>query len=223
MTQTRILLAMNHHLLRECMANSLSSRIDDLVIDLADGPLAGIERCKQADYRLVVLDADPPSPLTPAMTRLFTTRHPETDVLVVGSGREEEEIVAFLEAGARDFRISDTESLEAFCDAIQDALRGEIHYHPQRTRALFSRLQVLSAEVARIKSIDTMVLTNREMDILRHLDEGKSNKQIAQELHLSLHTIKNHVHRILEKLKVTNRREAVHRAYNNGWLKVQAG
>ena len=78
-------------------------------------------------------------------------------------------------------------------------------------------------EVARIKSIDTLILTDREMEILRLLDEGKSNKQIAKLLHISLHTVKNHVHRILEKLQVTNRREAVHLAYSNGWLKVEAG
>ena len=65
-------------------------------------------------------------------------------------------------------------------------------------------------------------LTDREMEILKLVDEGKSNKDIAKLLHISLHTVKNHVHRILEKLKVGNRREAVHLAYSNGWLKMQA-
>ena len=57
--------------------------------------------------------------------------------------------------------------------------------------------------------------------LVLELDEGQSNKQIAKRLHISLHTVKNRVHRILEKLKVRNRREAVHLAYNNGWLKVE--
>lgn len=74
--------------------------------------------------------------------------------------------------------------------------------------------------MSRLSLIDTLALTDREMEILRLVDEGRSNKQIAKALHISLHTVKNHVHRILEKLQVSNRREAVHLAYTNGWLRV---
>ena len=169
-----------------------------------------------------MFDADPPDPFTPAMTRKFKQMHKTTEVIIVGRRRCEDEVIAFLEAGATDFRITDSESLDDFCEAIRSTLRGEVNHQPERTRALFSRLQKLSAEVSRIKAIDTVVLTNREMEILRLLDEGQSNKQIAKDLFISLHTVKNHVHRILEKLHVSNRREAVHLAYNNGWLKVKA-
>jgi DNA-binding NarL/FixJ family response regulator len=219
----RLLLVTNHHLFRECLANGLNARVPDLAIDTAATVRRGYELCRSRTYRLAVFDADPPNPFSPGMTGEFKQRHPAMELIVVGRCRSEDEVISFLEAGASDFRVTDSESLDEFCEAIQSTLRGEVAHRPERTRALFARLRRLSAEVSRIKSIDTMVLTDREMEILQLLDEGQSNKQIAQALHISLHTVKNHVHRILEKLQVNNRREAVHLAYHNGWLKVEAG
>ncbi|HUG70845.1 MAG TPA: response regulator transcription factor [Pirellulaceae bacterium] len=218
----QVLFVTNHHLFRECLANGLTARNPTLAIDTADTIRRGYELCDSQTYTLAVFDADPPDPFTPAMTREFKQKHHGTEVIVVGRCRNEDEAIAFLEAGASDFRVTDSESLDEFCEAIQSTLRGEVTHRPERTRALFARLRKLSAEVSRINAIDTMVLTDREMEILQLLDEGQSNKQVAQALHISLHTVKNHVHRILEKLQVSNRREAVHLAYNNGWLKVEA-
>ena len=221
-SEKRLLLVTNHHLLRECLVNGLVSRVPQLAVDTAETPAQGCQLCQTHEHTVAVFDADPPDPFSPAMTRAFKQKHTATNVVIVGRYRGEDEIIAYLEAGASDFRITDTESLDDFCTAMQTTLRGEINHRPERTRALFARLQKLSAEVSRIKTIDTMVLSNREMEILRLLDEGQSNKQIAKSLHISLHTVKNHVHRILEKLQVSNRREAVHMAYNNGWLKLEA-
>lgn len=114
------------------------------------------------------------------MTRKFKQKHKATEIVIVGRFRSEDEVIAFLEADASDFRIIDSESLDDFYEAVQSTLQGEIDHQPERTRALFARLQKLSAEVSRIKTIDTMVLTDREMEILRLLDEGQSNKQIAK-------------------------------------------
>jgi DNA-binding NarL/FixJ family response regulator len=223
MSEERLLLVTSHHLFRECLANGLTARSPRLAVDTAATVQRGHELCESRKYTLAVFDADPPDPFSPAMIRQFKLRHATTEVIMVGRGRSEDEVIEFLEAGASDFRVSDSESLDEFCDAIQSTLHGEVTHQPERTRALFARLRKLSAEVSRIKAIDTMSITDREMEILQLLDEGQSNKQIAQGLHISLHTVKNHVHRILEKLQVNNRREAVYLAYNNGWLKVEAG
>ena len=223
MLEAQLLLVTNHDLFRECLANGLTARTPDLAVHSAATVQRGYELCESREYTLAVFDADPPDPFSPAMIREFKQRHTATEVILVGRCRNEDEVIEFLEAGASDFRVTDSESLDEFCDAIQSTLRGEVTHQPERTRALFARLRKLSAEVSRIKAIDTMLLTDREMEILELLDEGQSNKQIAQALHISLHTVKNHVHRILEKLQVNNRREAVHLAYNNGWLKVEAG
>ena len=200
----RMLLVTNHHLFRECLANGVTARIPRLKIDTAETVKQGISLCECQSHAVAVFDADPPDPLSPEMSRKFKQRNQTTDLIIVGRRRSEDEVIAFLEAGATDVRIRDSESFDDFCEAIQSTLRGRVHHRPERTLALFSHLQRLSAEVSRIKAIDTLVLTNREMEILRLLDEGQTNKQIAKKLHISLHTVKNHVHRIIEKLPVSN-------------------
>jgi two-component system nitrate/nitrite response regulator NarL len=217
----KALLVTNHHLFRECLVNGLVSRIPGLHVDTAESSQEGLQYCQSESYSLAIFDADPPDPFSPGMTRNLRCDHPAIQVIAVGRSRKEEDVIAYLEAGAIDFRITDTESLDVFCEAVVKKHSGEISNCPERTRALFARLQKLSTEVSRMKTIDAMVLTNREMEILRLLDEGRSNLQIAKTLHISLHTVKNHVHRILDKLQVSNRREAVHLAYNSGWLKVE--
>ena len=220
--QASLLLVSGNGLFRECLSSGLTSRVSHLDVQLATTVAFDSGSCIQRAYDLVVLDADPPDPVTPSMTRRLREQQPSTRVMVMGRARNEDEVIAFLEAGASDFRFTDSESLEDFGDAVERALEGQVLHGPERTRALFNRLQKLSSEVERMKTIDGMILTEREMEILRLIDEGLSNMQIAKTLHISLHTVKNHVHRILEKLQVSNRRQAVHLAYNNGWIKVAA-
>jgi len=225
--ESRLLLVSHQHLFRECLVNGLLSRIPMLEIETAETSSQGFARCDADEFVLAIFDADPPDPFSPALTRKFKEKHRATHIVIVGRFRDEEAVIGYLEAGACDFRISDTESLDDFSTAVDNILQGRINHDPDRTRALFARLQRLSTEVSRMRTIDTSVLTDREMEILRLVDEGQSNKQIAKGLHISLHTVKNHVHHILQKTQeatgrpVRNRREAVHVAYNNGWLKME--
>jgi DNA-binding NarL/FixJ family response regulator len=82
---------------------------------------------------------------------------------------------------------------------------------------IFSRIAEL-ALIRRVRPRPASSLTAREAEILRLIAEGLSNKEIAQQLYLSLYTVKNHVHNILEKLPVNNRLQLMHYALNNGLL-----
>ncbi len=219
-SKTRILIVTSHSLFRECLQSAIRSQLPDVEIETSFRPDCVDETFDSTDEFLAVFDLDGLPNFSPYETKQFTHRFENAIVIIVGRLAQESQATAYMEAGAADFRIADSESLAQFCDAIERVLRGETSYGPERTRAIFARLQQLSKEVSKISSMENMVLTNREMEILQYVDEGKSNKQIAGTLHISLHTVKNHVHRILEKLKVCNRREAVHLAYTSGWLKM---
>jgi NarL family two-component system response regulator LiaR len=216
-----VLLVTSQSLLRECLKTSIRARSPGVVIETAENVQQARAVCQRVADLLVVLDVDGLTTFSPAETSRFVQQFPRAVVLIVGRCHHEDDAIAYLEAGAVDFRVADSESLDEFCDAIERAIQGDVRHGPERTRAVFSRLRQLSAEVSRINLMDSLVLTDREMEILRLVDEGRSNKQIAKALHISLHTVKNHVHRILEKLQVSNRREAVHLAYHNGWLKLE--
>ena len=86
---------------------------------------------------------------------------------------------------------------------------------------MFSRLADLARARRREERLEALNLTPRELEILRLIADGLSNKEIAARLYLSFHTVKNHVHNILEKLKVQHRSQAVEYAARRRWLEVR--
>jgi DNA-binding NarL/FixJ family response regulator len=117
--------------------------------------------------------------------------------------------VACAEAGACAFLTTDS-SIGALFASLESVARGDLLCSPSVAGALVRRVATL-ARGGR-SSTERRVLTTRELEILQLLDEGLSNKQIAQRLGIELSTVKNHVHRILEKLGVNRRGEAAARA-----------
>jgi two-component system, NarL family, nitrate/nitrite response regulator NarL len=118
----------------------------------------------------------------------------------------EHELVTYAEAGVHGL-VTVEASLDELVAAIETAARGEALCSPSVVAALMRRL----AAHARGRPVEApaVVLTRREFEIIELIDEGLSNKQIAQRLRIELPTVKNHVHHILEKLGVHRRGEAV--------------
>jgi len=117
----------------------------------------------------------------------------------------ESDVLACAESGAAGF-VTRGASLEQLVDALESVARGEVLCSPRITAALVQRVGVLAREGGRENP-----LTEREREILSLIDAGLSNKSIAQLLRIELPTVKNHVHRIIEKLGVTNRTQAAAR------------
>lgn len=113
--------------------------------------------------------------------------------------------------------LSDECTLDDLQDAIEKISRGEKFYSPAIVETVFDFTRVM-AKGKEIAGRYGAKVTSREMDVLEQIAMGKSNAQISKSLFVSLYTVKNHVHNILEKLSVKNRREAVKVAVDNGWL-----
>ena len=128
---------------------------------------------------------------------------PDARVLALTVPNRESEILAVAEAGIAGFVTSDA-SVAELVAAIESVSRGEALCSPSVVAALMRRLSSL----ARSWADPTEPLTMREREILELIDEGLSNKQIAQRLRIELPTVKNHVHHILGKLGVNRRAEA---------------
>ena len=96
--------------------------------------------------------------------------------------------------------------------------RGEIACSPRVAHSLFQRLASLGRERRRREKLDFLALTPRELEILRLIAAGLSNQEIAKKLFLSVHTVKNHVHKILETIGVHSRWAAVRHAVERGWI-----
>jgi DNA-binding NarL/FixJ family response regulator len=130
-----------------------------------------------------------------------------------------ESVPRAIAAGARGCILEDV-SLGELNDAIACVLAGKFVCTPQLTQEMFARLAEISPRPipewqARAQSAN---LTKREFEIVYLIAEGMSNKQIARRLCLSLYTVKNHVHSILQKLQVTDRLDAVSQVRARGWV-----
>jgi DNA-binding NarL/FixJ family response regulator len=132
---------------------------------------------------------------------------PRAKVIVVGISEDDEsEIVACAEAGVAGYHLR-TESLNDLFVLISKVFDGESLCSPRVSAILLKRLSVLAAQ--RQPEAKELVLTAREIQILRMLEIGLSNRDIAERLCIALHTVKNHVHSILGKLGVSTRAQAV--------------
>ena len=148
-------------------------------------------------------------------TRQIRSRHSEVEVVALTSFGEEERVHAALEAGASGYLLKDSDADEVSA-AIRAAHRGELPIDPAIARGLTASLRAESGDGA------DAGLTARELEILRLLGVGKSNKEIAAELQISERTARTHVSNILGKLDLTSRTQAALWAVRQGLVEVGA-
>jgi DNA-binding NarL/FixJ family response regulator len=150
--------------------------------------------------------------------RTLTACAPGMRVVALGVAGDDAQLVSWVEAGADGFVTSEA-SIEDLVDAVSSAARGEVACPPRLAAALVRRVAGLGGARA---SFATDRLTRREKQVADLLDHGYSNKEIARRLEITLATVKNHVHSILEKLCVTRRGEAVALLRRMGGLSGEA-
>ena len=140
------------------------------------------------------------------LLRLVRDTCPEAKMIVVGiSDDDESEIVACAEAGVSGYHLR-AESLDDLLRLMSRVADGESLCSPKVSAILLRRLSTLASR--RQPEVKELVLTAREIQILRLVESGLSNQEIADRLCIALHTVKNHVHSVLGKLGVSTRGEA---------------
>jgi len=140
------------------------------------------------------------------MLRRTIEFRPSAKVIAFGLSEDDESgILAALSTGVAGVHLR-SESLEDLILLIRRVAAGESFPSPRVVRILLRELS--SRALTQTPSTRELVLTTREAQILRMLEMGLSNREIAWELSIAVHTVKNHVHRVLTKLKVSSRVEA---------------
>lgn len=211
------LLVSGHRLFRECLAGRLTAGGEATVREVEDLDGAGAALA-QAPADVVLADLAAPDDGRCAELRSLVERFSGLKVVVLGGSESEDDYLRWVESGAVGYLLQDS-SLAELREAVGRANRGELHCPPGVGFRLFSRLGDLAAERRRRQRVEALSLSPRELEVLEMVADRMSNRQIAERLCLSVYTVKNHVHRILDKLDVRHRKEAVERAYENGWLR----
>jgi DNA-binding NarL/FixJ family response regulator len=205
MQKIKVLLIEDNRLLREGIAAALAGHGDFEVIAAAeDGDTA--EKMKESGKTpdIVLLDLGLAKTDSLKLMARLSAELPETRIIAMDILPEQDDIIEFVEAGGAGF-ILKSASLEDYVETIKAVAAGEKVLPTVLTASLFTHI-VESALSSGTGIPDSAVqLTSREKEIVELISDGLSNKEIAARLHIATHTVKSHVHNILEKLTLSSR------------------
>jgi len=205
MAKTRVLLIEDNRLLREGIAEMLDEQRDIEVVAVAeDGdaidPLSAPDRSPD----VVLLDIGLEK--TNSVQLMFTlqSKLPAARIIAMDILPEQNDIVEIVRAGAAGFIVKSA-SVQEYVEAIRTVARGESVLPAVLTTSLFTQIVEAALENDERSLESAIQLTEREKEVVDHIAEGLSNKEIAARLHIATHTVKSHVHNILEKLALRSR------------------
>lgn len=207
----RVLVVDDCTVYRECLVGVLTAQIGTLKPSVAwDLASMAAEIDAALPHVILINMATRDSAM---LLRHALTLSPQARVIVLGVSEDDESgIVSYAEAGVAGYHLRN-ESPKDLVVLIHKVAAGESICSPRVSAILLKRLSVLAAQRRPVpKELD---LTGREIQILRMLQTGLSNREIAEQLCIAVHTVKNHVHSLLTKLGVSSREQAAALARNS--------
>jgi two-component system nitrate/nitrite response regulator NarL len=207
-----VLIVEDHQLFRTCLADLLSDEGLNVVGAVADGDSA-VKLVERSAPDVVLMDLDLPGLSGVETTRLIAEIAPRTRVVILTIDAGEQSVIDAIGAGACGYLLKGT-SLEALVAGIRAAVDGESLISAAIAAKLFEHLRAEGHRTTAERRVFEE-LSQREVEILKLLAVGKRNTEIAEELFISPHTVRNHISNILAKLQISNRMEATVYAIKN--------
>lgn len=201
----------DHAVVRQGLRMFLDLDVDLEVVGEADNGREALERIEELSPDVVLMDLMMPVMGGIEAIGLCKTRFPEVEVIALTSVLEDRSVVQAVKAGATGYLLKNTKS-EDLCVAIKAAAQGKIQLSPEASQRLMKSLQAPDP-------VDT--LTERELEVLRMLSHGDSNKDIAVRLGVVEKTVKTHVSNVLAKLDLKSRTQAAIYAWQIGLVARQ--
>jgi DNA-binding NarL/FixJ family response regulator len=202
-----VLVVDDHALLRTGVANIINQEPDLQVVAEAGNGLEAVAAFERHQPDVTLLDLRMPEMEGVEVVRQIRERDPRAKVIVLTTYDTDHEIARALKAGAKAYILKDI-SADDLINCIRDVLAGKTYLAP-------------SAAAKLAETVTRVQLTPREMSTLRLMADGKSNKEIANELAISERTVKTHLGHLFEKLGVTSRTEAIKVATRRGLVRLE--
>jgi len=196
----------DNRLLREGLAAMIQSQPGFKVLAASADASEALEKVRVAKPDVVLLDLGLEDHDSLSLTATVHSEVPEAKVIVMGFLPMQEDVADFVRAGASGF-IMKNASFEEFFATIRAVASGAEVLPEALTNSLFSQIALNATRGNKVKLMESVRLTNRERQVIDLLAEGLSNKNIATRLHIAVHTVKSHVHNVLEKLALHSRLE----------------
>jgi DNA-binding NarL/FixJ family response regulator len=208
----RVLLVDDHDLFRTGLRNLLEEQGVQIVGEAANGQDA-IRCVREVAPDVVVMDLNMPGMSGADATREITSFAPLTRVVVLTISDQDDDVMDAIVAGACGYLVKDS-SIQELIRGITSAAIGESLISPPIAAKVLQRMRAVTLDqgAERIRA----ELSERELEVLRLIANGKDNSQIAEALHISPKTVKNHISNILMKLQIENRIQAAVYAVRSG-------
>lgn len=204
----RVMICDDHALFRRGLIMVLEAEDDIEVVGEAEDGRDAVERVADIVPDVVLMDVRMPEVDGIEATRLISDQAPSAKILMLTVSDEESDLYEAIKAGATGYLLKEI-SIEEVASAVRAVVSGQSLISPSMASKLLTEFTNLAKRADERTSVPTPRLTERELEVLRLVAQGMSNREIAGELYISENTVKNHVRNILEKLHLHTRMEAV--------------
>jgi two-component system, NarL family, nitrate/nitrite response regulator NarL len=200
---TRVLIVVGIRLYREGLAQLLDAQDGFTVVGTAASGRAATAQIERVTPDVAVVEIGLPD--LDAIAEALAARSSPIPMVAMGIADSDSEVLACAERGAASYVTRDA-SVEELTGTIQRAAKGEVICSPRTVGTLIRRVGALAAQLK--PGAATVPLTRREREVAALMGEDLSNKEIAARLRIEVATVKNHVHNVLDKLRVHRRTDA---------------
>ncbi|OIJ14030.1 DNA-binding response regulator [Anaerobacillus arseniciselenatis] len=208
----KVLFVDDHEMVRIGVTSYLSAQPDIEVVGEADNGAKGVDLALAIRPDIILMDLVMKEMDGIEATRRIVEEWPEAKVIIVTSFLDDEKVYPALEAGATSYMLKTSKASE-IAEAVRATHRGQSVLEPEVTGKMMTKMRQKKVTYPHEQ------LTEREMEILLLIAEGKTNQEIADEAFIALKTVKVHVSNILGKLEVHDRTQAVIYAFKHGLVK----
>ncbi|MBG9589773.1 response regulator [Cytobacillus firmus] len=207
----KVLIADDHHVVRRGLVFFLKTQPEIEIIGEAKNGHEAVEMMQTLQPDVVLMDLDMPVMNGIEATRQIKLNYPDVKIMILTSFSDQDHVIPAIEAGASGYQLKDIEP-DILVQAIIQLMKGENQLHPKATSHLLTHLtNKNSTERQPLEE-----LTKRELEVLREIAKGKSNKEIASSLFITEKTVKTHVSNLLSKLELADRTQAALYAVRHG-------
>jgi DNA-binding NarL/FixJ family response regulator len=204
----RVLIADDQPLYRRGLEVVLHTEDNIEVVGEAENGEEAIAKAEELAPDVVLMDVRMPRVNGIEATQAIRDSVPTTKILMLTVSDEDSDLYEAIKAGASGYLLKEV-SVEEVADSIRAVMQGESKISPSMASKLLNEFSAMSKRVDERQRLPVPTLTARELEVLKLVAKGMSNREIADELFISENTVKNHVRNILEKLHLHSRMEAV--------------
>ncbi len=222
MSKIRVLLIEDNRILREGISAMLNDQPDIRAV-ATSGNGDALDKARKLRPQVVLLDLGLRSQSSLRVAETIKRKYPKAEIVVMDLIPVQAEVIEFVKAGVSGFILKDA-TIEDFLNTIRSVAEGKKVLPPPLTESLFSHIVEFAVQTGKADRLMKAVkLTRREHEVVDLISRGMSNKEIARELNIAVHTVKSHVHNTLEKLALQTRLELASFALTDRMVRKSRG